>query len=168
MNTLLWPAVQFPLFILFQKFLFEALSLGRFDVPNVYIIYILFFPINFPRYVSYFVAFLFGLCMDFLTPPVGAGAFACVFIASLRNVWVRFIAPSYASADERMVLEEQSAGWLFLYVAPLVFIYQILYVGLSDFGYSLQSIEKIFFSSIYSIFINFIIVILFYKREGKK
>lgn len=167
MSFLLRLILHFPLYILLQKFLFQALALGEVATPAVHLLYVLFFPITIPGFLAYFIVFLFGLTLDFLSPPIGANAFSCVFLAGLRFIWIGLIAPAFSGDNKRIELEEQPANWLLIYMAPLILAYEIVYVSLSDFAINIISIQKIAFNTLYTTFFCFIFTILFYKRSTK-
>ena len=75
---------QFIVLVLLQVLLLNNIHFLGFVNPYLYILFIVVFPLNAPRPLFLFVAFLLGLTLDIFTNTLGIHAFATVFVAFIR------------------------------------------------------------------------------------
>jgi hypothetical protein len=90
-------SLRFILLILVQYVLSRQAPLGRFVVPYVYFVFILWLPFSMSRLWLMLLAALYGLCFDYLVQTPGIHAAACVLIAYVRPFIIDLLLPREAS-----------------------------------------------------------------------
>ena len=162
-----YPAL-FVAYLLLQVVLFEKLTLFDLAAPHVFLTYLLYLPLGWPKWIGYLLAFVMGHLVSIFAPPYGAHAFTAVLLMGLRQIWVELIKPQVSGSDvDELKFETQSFGWQLFYAAPLLLVYELTYHILSDFGVTFQSLLKGVGSAAYTLAFLLVFFILFYKRTEK-
>jgi hypothetical protein len=167
MNSVIGIALQFILYLVLQLYFFDGLISFEQAVPKGFLAFLLFLPMALPKPVQYLVAFAFGLALDILVMPYGAHAFTCTLLIGVREFWLRATAgQSMDEAEEGgLDLRQQarSFGWIISYLLPLAFVYEIVYILITDFTIDSFKLLEILFSGLYSFAVNFILIVLIYR-----
>jgi hypothetical protein len=163
----------FSTFIFLQVFLFDHLTLFDLAYCQVFFLYVLYLPLDLSLMAVYGITAAMGLIIGLMSPPVGAHASAALVVAAVRLYWIGAITPQLnlkAGGAGKLILdlEEQPISWQFTYVAPLVFLYQILFQLLVDFGFTIRTFLKILASGLLSTLFILPLIILIYRRLNKK
>jgi rod shape-determining protein MreD len=85
--------IQFVLFVLIQGLVLNNIQLGGTANPYLYILFILWLPIETNKALVMGIAFLLGLSIDVFADTVGMHASASVFLAFVRPFVLRTLAP---------------------------------------------------------------------------
>jgi hypothetical protein len=160
-------AIGFFLFVFLQKIIFQSplIVFNEAAVPKVFVVYLLMLPYDISLSLVFLIAFGMGLVLDFLIFPIGAHAFTSLLIVVFRNLWVKLITPQIIiNPTEQIEPQKQNFRWQVLYVLPLVLIYELVYNVLADFTISFFTLEKVFFSWLYTSFFCLIFTILFFRK----
>jgi hypothetical protein len=160
-------AIGFLLFVFLQKIIFQSPLIVFNDaaVPKVFVVYLLMLPYSISLTLVFLIAFSMGLALDFLVFPIGAHAFTALLIVALRNLWVKLITPQVImNPTEEIEPQKQNFRWQILYILPLAFVYELVYNILADFTISFFTLEKVFFSWLYTCFFCVIFVLLFFRK----
>lgn len=152
------------LLALMQVFVFSNIYFFHRYNPIVYIIWILFVPININRYLFLILSFILGFIVDLFLNTGGINAFACVFIAQLRIFYIRFIS-GLSLEIEIFSFKDFNFIQLFLYIFLMVLTHHLFAFTLENFKFSniLLILKDISFTSILSTL--FILILFAFTRN---
>lgn len=85
--------LNFIAIILVQVLVLNNLNLGGHINPWLYVLFILILPVEIPNWLLLVFGFVTGLIMDAFLNTIGMHASATVFLAFLRPLFLRFLAP---------------------------------------------------------------------------
>ncbi len=85
--------LSFIAIILVQVLILNNLNLGGYINPWLYVLFILILPVETPKWLLLVFGFITGLIMDAFLNTIGMHASATVFLAFLRPLFLRFLAP---------------------------------------------------------------------------
>ena len=161
LNLIILLVIQLPL--IYRITLFDK-AFGFF-----YVGFLLLLPTTLSRSRLMVVAFFSGLLVDVFSNTPGIHAGASVFILFIRNFWLTIIEDDY---KELVNVNMGSIGKIkFIYfLYPLVFIHHFLIFtlengGLHHFG---ALLSKVFFSSLFSSLIIFVINFLVTPNQRRE
>ena len=145
-------------FLLIQLPLLYRITLFDRAFAFFYVGFLLLLPYSLNRTYLMIIGFISGLLVDIFTNTPGIHASACVFIMFFRNWWLSMV---YDDADELTNINHLILGRssFISYVFPLVFVHHFLIFLLENGGLHLFGllITKVFFSSLFSFIIIFIL-----------
>lgn len=167
MNNLLLHITRLVIFVLAQGLIFGQLEFGAGIHPMIYPFFILLLPFDMSPLLLMVMAFITGISVDFFMNTFGLHASAAVLVAYIRPELYRLFAPrdGYDALKEPTAIE-YGYKW-FLYVAGIATIihhawfFLLEHFKLSDWFIVLQ---KTFLSFIVTMFILFVVQILFFKK----
>lgn len=165
-NTIITNSIRFVFLVLLQVLLLNNINFLGFVNPNLYILFLILYPFNTPQGLYMLVAFLLGLSIDTFEDSGGIHAAACVFIAYIRPIILRF---SFGiSYDYQTVkLSNTPYGARFSYILIVVILHHLLLFILEMFSFShiFLILKKTFFTSIFTILLVFISLTLFKPKR---
>ncbi len=170
MSITLKNIIRFILFILVQVFVLHKVPpLHELIVPYVYFLYIIWLPFKISRSAIMFVAFAFGLSLDYFLKTPGLHASACVLIAYIRPFLINVLI-SQEGADANYTSPSiTSMGWApyATYVVILTLIHNIYLVLLEwlQFGSFFYFVGKVLATSAVSLLLILIAELLFNRKE---
>lgn len=166
--------------LLFFRFLF--LSLGQILIfnnflifgnnVNIYLIFVLVFPLNFNTSFSYIIVFLFGFILDFFSNSMGIITFSLLISILIKPYILKFVFGNFDINQVRKTSEYISKTSLFQKTSYLLimFISHQLIVNFIDI-FSFEKlkiiINKTLVSTIISIFFSYIIVLIFFRKNER-
>lgn len=171
MSPIIRNSIRFLLFIAVQVVILnEVPPLHRFIVPYLYFLFILWLPFKINRLFLLFLAFCFGLSMDYFAGTPGLHAAPCVLIAYLRPFLLNLLIAQDSKEQSYVEPSLKSMGWApyGVYVAILTFIHHcylvlIEWLSFGDFWYFLGKTAA---TTGISLLLILITELLFY-RKGK-
>jgi len=89
-NPLILNGIRFVLLVLAQVLLFNNLNFFGFINPLVYVLFFYWYPIRENRALFILVGFLLGLIIDVFSDTLALHTVACITLAYLRPVLMRF------------------------------------------------------------------------------
>ncbi|MGN6617146.1 MAG: rod shape-determining protein MreD [Ilyomonas sp.] len=169
MSGLLKNIIRFALFLLVQAFILNKVPpLHQYVKPSLYFLFILWLPFNMPRLAVLFIAFIFGLCMDYFTGTPGLHAAPCVLIAYLRPFILNVLLPQEKKEFSYAEPSIKSLGFspYAIYVLVLTFVHHayLVFIEWMQFGDFLFFIGKVAASTAVSLVLIFITEMLFYRK----
>ena len=133
--------------------------------PYVYILFIMLFPIKNNRILFIFLSFLLGLTIDIFSDSGGIHAAACVSIAYVRPVILKF---SFGTVYEYQTIKFDTAEFSskFIYIIIMTVIHHFILFSLEIFNISkvILTFQKTLFSSIFTIILCIMITIIFSRK----
>ena len=159
-------AARFVVLVLVQVLIFNHIDFMGYINPYIYILFIILYPANNNRTLFIFLAFLLGLSVDVFSDSGGVHAAACVTIAYIRPVFLKF---SFGTVyDYQSIKFDQiDFGNKLTYFSALVVIHHLIMFSLEVFNISkiILILEKTLFSGIFTILLCLIITILFSPKR---
>lgn len=164
-NTVFLHITRFISLVFLQVVLFSNINFLGYINPFVYIMFIALFPVKNNRFIIIFLSFFLGLAIDLFSDTGGIHAAACVFIAYIRPVILKF---SFGVIYEHQTIKFNTVefGEKLTYLTILTFIHHFVLFFLEMFSVSkiILVLQKTLFSSIFTILLILIITIIFSKR----
>lgn len=165
-NIFLNTTIRFFVLILVQVLALNHINFFGNINPYPYILFILLFPVNNNRTLFVFLAFLLGICVDIFSDSGGVHAAACVTIAYIRPIVLKF---SFGTIYDYQTIkfDQTEFGSRLTYFIILTLIHHLILFSLEVFNISniILILQKTLFSSIFTILLCFIITILFSKKR---
>ncbi|UNZ00175.1 rod shape-determining protein MreD [Zhouia spongiae] len=166
-NDLIKIIVRFFVLILAQVLVFNHVNLFGYINPYVYILFILLFPVKKEtRMLFIFLSFLIGLIIDIFSDSGGVHAAACVSIAYMRPVVLRWV---FGNAYEYQTLKiaSTSLGQRSLYMTILILTHHLILFWLEIFSFTsiLLLLKKVLFTGILTLCLCIMFMILFSRKK---
>ena len=170
MSTLVKNIIRFALFILIQVFvLHQVPALHRFITPYLYFLFIIWLPFGMGRSLLMFIAFIFGLTLDYFLKTPGLHAAACVLVAYVRpfliNVLIRQEGDEQNYASPSIV----SMGWapyfMMVFILTLLHHGYLVFLEWMQFGTFLYFLGKVLATTGVSMLLILITELLFFRKE---
>jgi hypothetical protein len=124
------------------------------------------FPVKNNRVIIILLSFLLGITIDLFQDTGGIHAAACVFIAYVRPVILKF---SFGMMYDHQTIKFESAefGAKLTYITIIASLHHLILFSLEIFSVSqvILVLQKTLFSSIFTILLCVIITILFSKKN---
>lgn len=156
---------RFVFLVLLQAFILCNVNFLGYVNPYLYILFIILLPVNLGQAKVLFFSFLLGLCIDFFQDSGGVHAAACLVIAYLRPLILRF---SFGITYEHqtMKLRNTNFGERLTYVSVMVIFHHLVLFSLEVFtlDHLLLILKKTLFSGIFSTLLIIFTMILFGKK----
>ncbi len=165
-NTTSINIARFISLILLQALVLNNINFLGYINPYIYILFIVLYPIKNNRLLFLFLSFLLGLTLDLFLDSGGVHAAACVTIAYIRPVLLKF---SFGTIYEHQTIKFSSTelGQRITYFSIIIFIHHLILFSLEIFNSSniILILKKSLFSSIFTIILSLLITILFSKKN---
>lgn len=165
-NTIIENIIRFVVLVLLQVLLLNNINFLGYINPYLYVLFLVMYPFNTPQTLFLLVAFLLGISIDTFEDSGGINAAACVVIAYIRPVFLRF---SFGvSYDYQTVkLSNTPYGARLSYIMLLVFIHHLVLFILEmfDFSHIFLILKKTLFSGIFTVLLILITLTLFKPKR---
>lgn len=165
-NSTFLHIFRFVILVLVQVVILNHINFLGYINPYLYILFIVLYPIKNNRLLFLLFSFLLGLTIDMFSDSGGVHAAACVSIAYLRPLILKW---SFGSAYEHNSIKFNTIefGTKLLYISILTLIHHSILFLLEVFNFSeiILTLQKTLFSSIFTILLCTIVTIIFSKRS---
>lgn len=165
-NVVITNIFRFIFLILLQVLLLNNINFAGYINPYLYVLFIILFPFNGNQTLFLLLSFLLGLGVDVFEDSGGINAAACLAVAYIRPLILRF---SFGVSYDYQTIKFSStpAGSRLSYVAIIVFIHHFILFLLEFFNFEhlLLLFKKTFFSGLFTIILVFLSLALFKRRS---
>jgi rod shape-determining protein MreD len=159
---------RFILLVLIQELILDRIQVSIYVNPFLYILFILVFPFEAPKWLLLVSAFLLGLTVDLFSNTLGLNTIACVFIAWCRPGVLAVIAPRQEYAPGmRLSIADLGFKWFISYAAILIIIHHTILFILEVFSFTDLTItlSKIILSSVVTLFLCIISQYIMFREK---
>lgn len=166
MNSLISiHSIRFFVLVFTQVVLFNHINFLGYINPFPYILFIALFPIKNNRTAIIGLSFILGLCVDFFLDTGSIHAAACLFIAYIRPVLLKFCFGTIYE-HQSIKFETVEFGSKFTYFTLLSLAHHFILFSLEIFNISkiFLVLQKTLFSSIFTILMCLLITIIFTRK----
>lgn len=146
---------QFIFLLFLQAFLLNNINLFGFINPNLYLLFIVVFPLNSNSTLLIVLGFLLGLLLDLLTQGSGGHTIASLTIAFLRPYFVKFSFGVNYEIPQGMIQGSLPSQRL-LYLTLVIFVHHL--VLFSVIYFSFDNIITIIKNTLFTSFFTFILI----------
>ncbi|MCH1453836.1 MAG: rod shape-determining protein MreD [Flavobacteriaceae bacterium] len=146
---------QFIFLLFLQAFLLNNINLFGFINPNLYLLFIVVFPLNSNSTLLIVLGFLLGLLLDLLTQGSGGHTIASLTIAFLRPYIVKFSFGVNYEIPLGMIQGSLPSQRL-LYLTLVIFVHHL--VLFSVIYFSFDNIITIIKNTLFTSFFTFILI----------
>ncbi len=152
--------------VLLQLPLLYKITLFERAFAFFYIGFLLLLPVTLSKSYLMIVGFFTGLIVDVFSNTPGIHAGACVLVMFIRNIWLRVVEPDMQELTNLNVSIIKGLGFL-KFMFPLIFLHHVVIFTVENGGLYLFRLlgEKIFYSSMFSFIIIFIVSMLTAQRK---
>ncbi|VAV83235.1 Rod shape-determining protein MreD [hydrothermal vent metagenome] len=165
-NAITINIARFIILILLQVLVLNNINFLGYINPYIYILFIILYPIKNNRLLFIFLSFLLGLTVDLFLDSGGVHAAACVTIAYIRPVLLKF---SFGTIYDYQTIKFSTTefGQRLTYFSIIIFIHHLILFSLEIFNSSriILILKKTLFSSIFTIILCLLITILFSRKN---
>jgi len=165
-NVVTTNIVRFIVLVLLQSLVLNNINFLGYINPYIYILFVILFPVKNNRMLFIFLSFLLGLSVDLFLDSGGVHAAACVTIAYVRPLLLKF---SFGMIYEHQTIKfgNMEFGLRLTYFAIITFIHHLLLFSLEIFNTSkiLLILTKTLFSGIFTVLLCLLITVLFSSRR---
>lgn len=163
--------IRFVVLVLMQVLIVQNIHLGSYIILLPYVLIILLFPFDTPKFVLLVGSFFVGLTVDAFYDTVGLHAAACTLMAFSRYYLLKFIAPrdGYEQGLEPNI-DDMGPAWFITYAGSLIFIHHFFFFFLEVFRWNefFRTFFRILLSSIGTFAFIYVIQYLFYKTSRRR
>ncbi|MBT8252619.1 MAG: rod shape-determining protein MreD [Flavobacteriaceae bacterium] len=165
-NTVTLNIIRFVILVLIQALILNNINFLGYINPYIYILFILLYPIQNNRLLFIFLGFLLGLSVDLFLDSGGVHAAACVFIAYIRPLVLKF-AYGMTYEHQTVKISQSEMGQRITYFGILTLLHHLMLISLEVFNSTkvLLILKKTLFSSIFTIILCVLITILFSQKS---
>ena len=166
MSNYVLHIVRFVSLILLQVLIFNNMLFLDFLKPYVYPLFIILLPLNINQIQALFFAFFIGLSIDFFENTGGVHVAACLVIAYMRPLVLRF---SFGINYDYQTLKfyNESFNQRFTYLAIMIFTHHLIMFSLEAFSFThvIYILKSTFFSGAFSLCLMLLIIQLIRNKK---
>jgi len=155
LNEVLKNTARFVFLLILQGMILNDVNLMNGQaIPYLYILFILMLPLETPRWLELLLGLVLGLGMDMFTNTVGIHASACVWLAFLRPVYLRAIAPRDGyEFGQNPTISDLGLSWFLKYSSVLILAHHfwLFYVEVYSFKGFFTTLLRVILSSAFTL-----------------
>lgn len=168
-NILTYPLL-FVFMVLLQVLILNNIQLSGFVNPYLYILFILWLPVEMNKGLVMLISFLLGLSVDIFSNTAGMHAAASVFLAFCRPYILQFMAPR-EGYENAQVPGIQSFGfvWFVTFAGICVLLHHLFLFYLEVFRFSefFSTLARVIASSIFTLVLIVLSQLFRYNTEKR-
>ncbi len=166
-NTTLVNIVRFVTLVLVQVFILNHVNLAGYINPYLYPLFILVYPLTGNKSLLIFIAFILGLTIDMFGDSGGIHAAACVFIAWIRPVALKY---SFGVSYQLNTLKISTAPFSqqLVYIFSMAMLHHLMLFSMEIFNANqiILILKSTLFTGIFSAVLMVCSVLLFSRKSS--
>ncbi len=166
-NHILW----FIMLVFIQVIFLNNVQVSGFINPFLYIIFILWLPIETPNWLLMVIATITGLFIDLFSHTLGMHMSACIFLSFCRPYILNLLAPR-DGYESNLSPNIQNFGfsWFLTYACILTLLHHIFlfFVEIFRFNEFFSTLGRALLSSVMTLVLIFILQLFRYNSEAKR
>ncbi|AKP51759.1 hypothetical protein [Cyclobacterium amurskyense] len=165
---LLKYSFSFCIYFLIQVFILKDLVLFGYSFCFLYVFFLLSLPNEVPTIPLLLIGFFLGLFIDLFYDSFGIHAASTVFLAFVRNTWIKVIMPTGGYDDNvPPTLLNMGLGWYLFYSLPLILLHHFIFFYIDSLGTHLYLplVIRVLSSMAFTFLLGTIVQAIFYKKE---
>ena len=152
--------------LIFNNFLIYGIS------PNIYLIFLIVFPLTYNKSLFYIYIFIAGLILDFFSNTYGIITFSLLLSAWFRPYFLKFSFGHFDASKVRKTadyIKETSLYQKLTFLILMYFTHQFLLFSVEAFSFEKLDwiIKKTLISTIISIILCYIFILIFYTKNAR-
>jgi hypothetical protein len=157
---------MFVSLVLVQVLILNQVQFSGFFNPYIYVLFVLLFPLNSPRWAALTFAFIMGFVIDIFSNTLGVHSAATVFIAYIRPFILRLISNRDDDRSDYPGLSQNNPGWFISYAFVMVFIHHIIlfYLEVYTFSHFFTTLYRAVLSTFFSVIVIILSQFLVFKE----
>ena len=164
-NVISANALRFIVLVLVQILILSHINFLGYINPYLYVLFIILFPVKNNRVAFLLLSFLLGITIDMFLDSGGMHAAACVTIAFIRPIVLKF---SFGAVYEHQTIKfnQVEFGSKLTYITILTVIHHLILFLFEVFNFSkiILVFQKTLFSSIFTIILCVLVTIIFSRK----
>lgn len=168
-NLLTYP-ILFVFMVLLQVLVLNNIQLSGFINPYLYIIFILWLPVEMNKVLVMFISFLLGLSVDVFSNTPGMHAAASVFLAFCRPYILLFMAPREGyEGDQVPGIQSFGLSWFITFSAIAVLLHHtfLFYVEVFRFSEFFSTLGRVLASFVFTMLLVILAQLFRYNTENR-
>ncbi|MBL4709351.1 MAG: rod shape-determining protein MreD [Flavobacteriales bacterium] len=169
-RAIIYP-ISFMLFVLIQVFVLNNVQFSGTVNPFLYILFVLWLPIDLNKFMVLGISFLLGLSVDVFSDTLGMHTSAMVFLAFIRPYVLRFLAPRDGYEGSQIPsIGNLGFTWFLTYATICTFLHHffLFFVEVFRFTEFFDTIWRILASSFFSIILILMTQFFHYNAEDRR
>ena len=163
--------LRFLFIILSQILIFNNILVYGIS-PNIYLIFLIVFPLNYNKSLFYVYVFITGLILDFFSNTYGIITFSLLLSSKLRPYFLKFSFGHFDASKVRKTADYIKETSLYQKLTFLILMYlthQFLLFTVEAFSFEKLDwiIKKTLTSTIISIILCYIFIFIFYNKNAR-
>lgn len=163
--------LRFVLLVLIQVLVLNNIQFSSYINPFLYILFILWLPIEIQKWLLMTLSFAIGLSIDVFSDTLGMHASACVFLAFCRPIILKAIAPrdGYES-NHQPGINQLGFSWFLIYILLATFLHHffLFFVEVFRFSDFFSTLGRSLASTVFSILLILITQFFHYNVGAEK
>src|SRR5690606_20545239 len=167
----LFNVLRFIILIFLQVFLLKNLVFYNFNVPYLYILFVLLLPFETPNWLLFVLSFCLGLTIDLFSDYLCLSAACFTIFSFVRISFINItVQKDNYDSDPEPTLGIMGFRWFFFYATILSTIHHFFLFNLEVFTFSeiLNTLARVLISSLFTISLILITELLFYRKKQRK
>ncbi len=140
--------------------------------PNIYLIFLIIFPLNYNKSLMYFYIFFAGLILDLFSNTYGIITFSLLISSVLKIYFLKFSFGHFDASKVRKTADyvrETSLYQKLTFLILMYFTHQLLLFSVEAFSFEKFNwiIKKTLLSTIISIILSYIFILIFFNKNAR-
>ena len=163
--------IQFCLLVLLQVLILNNIQFSQYINPYLYIIFILWLPIETPKWALLLVAFFLGGAVDVFSNTLGMHMSASLFLAFCRPGILRVLSPRDGFEPNQIPgIKDFGLAWFISYAAIMTLLHHLFlfYVEVFRFSDFFLTLGRVFASALFTLLLILISQYFKYNAEDNR
>ena len=140
--------------------------------PNIYLIFLIIFPLNYNKSIMYFYMFFAGIVLDLFSNTYGIITFSLLISSLLRIYFLKFSFGHFDASKVRKTadyIRETSLYQKLTFLILMFFSHQLILYSIEAFSFEKFGwiVKKTLLSTIISIILSYIFILIFFNKNAR-